>query len=223
MAETRQKQAEARKIMEGLGYSAANPLNQYASVTPIGGSAQTLAYDTNGNLTGDGSSTYTYDATNRLLSIAGLINASYGYDALDRRMQKTAGGTTTRFLHAGSDEIGEYTSAGALLRRYVPGPGTDERAALIDSGAASPPATAIKYPHTDRQGSVMSVTDSTGAVSERFAYDGFGRSNSALQWLPLPLHGTEARLRIRPDVLQSPRLFNEPRTVPPNRSDRHKG
>lgn len=170
-------------------YATANPLNQYPSVTPIGGSAQTLTYDLNGNVTGDGASTYAYDATNRLLSIAGFVTASYGYDALDRRMSKTTGGTTTRFLHAGSDEIAEYTSAGALLRRYVPGPGVDERAAMIDSSSASPPATSIKYPHADRLGSVMAVTSSTGAVSERFAYDGFGRSNSALSGYPFRYTG----------------------------------
>jgi RHS repeat-associated protein len=170
-------------------YATANPLNQYPSVTPIGGSAATLTYDLNGNLTGDGLNTYTYDATNRLLSIAGFATASYGYDALDRRMTKTTGGSTTRFLHAGSDEIAEYTNAGTLLRRYVPAPGTDERAAMIDSGSASPPATSIKYPHTDRQGSVMAVTSSTGAVTERFSYDGFGRSTSASTGYPFRYTG----------------------------------
>ncbi|MBP6014743.1 MAG: hypothetical protein KBA31_21145 [Alphaproteobacteria bacterium] len=49
-------------------YAAANPLNQYPSVTPIGGSAVALAYDANGNLTGDGVSTFTYDAVNRLVA-----------------------------------------------------------------------------------------------------------------------------------------------------------
>jgi RHS repeat-associated protein len=170
-------------------YAAASPLNQYPSVTPIGGSAVTLSYDLNGNLTGDGGSTYTFDATNRLASITGLINASYGYDALDRRSSKTSSSITTRFLHAGSDEIAEYSSAGALLRRYVPGSGADERAVLIDSGLLSPPATALRYPHTDRLGSVVAVTDSTGAVSERFTYDGFGRSTSAMSGYPFRFTG----------------------------------
>ena len=170
-------------------YAAANALNQYPSVTPIGGSATTLGYDLNGNLTGDGSSTYTYDATNRLNAISGLINASYAYDALDRRMSKTASNVTTRFLHAGSDEIAEYSSAGVLLRRYVPGPGVDERAVLIDSSLVTPPASALRFPHTDRLGSVVSVTDSTGNVSERFAYDAFGRSNSAMSGYPYRFTG----------------------------------
>jgi len=170
-------------------YATANPLNQYPSVTPIGGSAATISHDLNGNLTGDGVNTYAYDATNRLLSIAGFATASYDYDALDRRTTKTTGGSTTRFLHAGSDEIAEYSNTGTLLRRYVPAPGTDERAAMIDSGSASPPATSIKYPHTDRQGSVMAVTSSTGAVTERFAYDGFGRSTSPSSGYPFRYTG----------------------------------
>jgi RHS repeat-associated protein len=60
---------------------------------------------------------------------------------------------------------------------------------MIDSGSASPPATSIKYPHTDRQGSVMAVTSSTGAVTERFAYDGFGRSTSASSGYPFRYTG----------------------------------
>jgi len=71
------------------------------------------------------------------------VTASYGYDAADRRMSKTTT-STTRFLHAGSDEIAEYSSAACCWRRYVPGPGADERAAMIDSGSLTPPNTAIK-------------------------------------------------------------------------------
>jgi RHS repeat-associated protein len=170
-------------------YAAANPLNQYPSVTPIGGAATTLSYNTNGNLTGDGSRTYTYDALNRLLSVAGAPATSYAYDGLDRRAQKTVAGVVTRFLHAGSDEIGEYTSTGVLLRRYIPGPGPDERAAMIDSGLAAPPLTALFFAHTDRLGSAMSVTDSTGAVTQRFAYSLWGESASAATGYPFRYTG----------------------------------
>ena len=45
------------------------------------------------------------------------MNAGYVHDALDRRVSKSVGGVVTRFVHAGSDEIAEYTENGTLLRR----------------------------------------------------------------------------------------------------------
>ncbi|NWH09405.1 MAG: RHS repeat protein, partial [Alphaproteobacteria bacterium] len=39
-----------------IAYAPANALNQYQSLTPMGGGAVSLAYDANGNLTGDGRS-----------------------------------------------------------------------------------------------------------------------------------------------------------------------
>ena len=104
-------------------------------------------------------------------------------------MTKTTGGATTRYLHSGSDEIAEYDNAGNLLRRFVPGAGVDERAAWIESGAASPPASAIFYPHADRLGSVMAITNSSGAVTARFAYDAFGLSNSSSAGYPFRFTG----------------------------------
>jgi YD repeat-containing protein len=56
-----------------------NGLNQYTSTGP------TLAYDNNGNLTGDGSWTYGYDVDNRLISASrsGLAG-TLAYDANGR-------------------------------------------------------------------------------------------------------------------------------------------
>lgn len=170
-------------------YQAANALNQYPSLTPVNGVLTALAYDLNGNLMSDGTNSYTFDALNRLVSVTGAVTAGYVHDALDRRASKFAGGVTTRFLHAGSDEIAEYTDTGTLLRRYVPGAGVDERAAMIDSGSATPPLTALRLPHTDRLGSVMAVTNSVGAVTERFAYNAFGVSNSSAAGYPFRFTG----------------------------------
>ncbi|MDZ4741535.1 MAG: hypothetical protein SGJ03_16785, partial [Alphaproteobacteria bacterium] len=50
----------------------------------------TLQYDANGNLTGDGTWAYLYDAENRLKSATqnGAAVASYAYDPLGRRQAK---------------------------------------------------------------------------------------------------------------------------------------
>ncbi len=170
-------------------YQGANALNQYPAITPLNGSQTALTYDLNGNLMDDGANSYSFDALNRLVSVTGSVTAGYVHDALDRRVSKFAGGVTTRFVHAGTDEIAEYTDTGVLLRRYVPGAGTDERAAMIDSGTATPPLSALRLPHTDRLGSVMAVTNSAGAVTERFAYNAFGVSNSSTAGYPFRYTG----------------------------------
>ena len=48
-----------------------NGLNQYTAAGPA-----SFAYDANGNLTSDGSSTYTYDPENRLLTATGMALAT---------------------------------------------------------------------------------------------------------------------------------------------------
>jgi len=51
-----------------------------------------IVYDAAGNITNDGlGHTYTYDAENRLLTVAGATSASYVYDASGRRVQETIG------------------------------------------------------------------------------------------------------------------------------------
>ncbi|MBI3677515.1 MAG: RHS repeat protein, partial [Proteobacteria bacterium] len=74
-------------------YAAVNVLNQYTTV-----GAATLSYDTRGNLTGDGTWTYAFDAENRLLTAnkaGGTVAATYAYDVLGRRTKKSGAGVTT--------------------------------------------------------------------------------------------------------------------------------
>ncbi len=57
-------------------------------VSTFGGA--TLTHDLNGNLTNDGSTTYTWDARNRLSGLIGPGGgASFQYDATGRRLGKT--------------------------------------------------------------------------------------------------------------------------------------
>lgn len=64
--------------------------------------AQTLTYDLHGNLTSDGTKTYTWDARNRLTAITGPgLTASFQYDPVGRRMRKVMNGVPTDFLYDG--------------------------------------------------------------------------------------------------------------------------
>jgi RHS repeat-associated protein len=170
---------------------APNALNEYASVA-----GNTYQSDPNGNLLrwtppgGTAVQTDTYDSENRLTSAAyGTTTDSFDYDALGRRVAKTYNGVTTLYLHDADDEIAEYSgsalSSGALLRRYVTGPGVDDRITHIEGATTSPPVAAHTYYHVNHQGSVVDMTDDAGNVSggvaagQRFSYDEYGNLSGA--------------------------------------------
>jgi YD repeat-containing protein len=72
-------------------------------------SRQAYAYDANGNLTSDGTSTYTYDAANRLTSVTGNGHTStYAYNGLGDRLSQTVDSATTNYtvdLDAGLTQV----------------------------------------------------------------------------------------------------------------------
>ena len=147
---------------------AVNGLNQYTSAGPA-----TFSYDLNGNLTGDGSSSYLYDTENRLVSASGVTTAGLRYDPLGR-LYETSGGAAgiTRFLYDGDELVAEYGSTNTLLRRYVHGPGADDPLIWYEgSGVAS---TALRRLRTDHQGSVTAVTNNAGTAIGLNAYDEWG-------------------------------------------------
>ena len=166
----------------------ANALNQYGTV-----GTGTLTYDVNGNLTGDGTTSYRYDVQNRLVGVTrGTTVIAYAYDAEGRQAMRTVGANTTRYLHGLGQEIAEYSGAapGTLARRHVPGPGLDEPLATVTGNAAS---RARRYYHADAQGSIVARTDDTGAApaaAERYTYTpwgqvgtGTGTSQDGFRWL----------------------------------------
>jgi RHS repeat-associated protein len=153
-----------------------NNLNQY---TQYSGTA--LGYDLAGNLTSwtapeGNSQTYTYDVENLLRTVA--LNGSttpsvtYDYDALGRRFSKNVSGVVTQYLLDGDEEIAEYDGSGNLLRRYVTGPATDDRIAQVDSSDNK------TYFHVDHHGSVLAMTDPTGAITQQMSYDEYGNLSS---------------------------------------------
>jgi hypothetical protein len=140
-----------------------NGLNQ---LTTAGATA--LGYDLRGNLTSSGSNAYAYSAENRLISAPGGV--MIGYDPTGRINSLTQGANTTRFEHLGPRLVIERNGAGTILRRYVHGPGDDEPVAWYEGSSTA--AAALRYLHTDERGSVIAVTNSTGASIATNRYDG---------------------------------------------------
>lgn len=95
------------------------PTNRLTSVTTSGVAANYL-YDSAGNVTNDGSRTYTYDAENRIVSVDSGATASYAYDTSNQRYKKGTGGATTHYVWQGSQVIAEHNgSTGAVVTDYV--------------------------------------------------------------------------------------------------------
>lgn len=145
-----------------------NGLNQYSAAGGV-----SFGYDTNGNLTSDGTTSYTYDAENRLISTSS--GAALAYDPLGRLWQVSNGATTTRFLYDGDELVAEYDGANTLLRRYVHGGGDDDPLVWYEGAAVG--STNRRSLVADYQGSIMSIADSAGNVIASNGYDEYGIPN----------------------------------------------
>ena len=129
---------------------------------------QVLSYDANGNLTGDGTNIYTWNARNQLTQITqgSTVQMSYSYDALGRRTSKTQqGGAPTQFLFDGANTVQEMQ--GGTINPILVGPGMDARYARND-------VTGRTYFLVDALNSTIALTDSAGAVREQYSYDPYG-------------------------------------------------
>lgn len=144
-----------------------NAVNGY---TTVGG--QALTYDDNGNLTDDGTNTYSYDDDGRLISVSGSAAASYIYDPIGRRIRKTVGDTVTDYAYA-KDQMIEATvsliSTGSILHTasYV-------YSSTVDDVIAAFRGSESYYYHKDRLGSTVAVSNGNGQTVEQYSYDAFG-------------------------------------------------
>ena len=153
------------------GYSA-NGLNQYTSVA---GAA--LGFDASGNLKSDATWSWAYDADNQLRSASRTgTSVSLAYDAAGRlRREVLNAGATTQFLYDGADLVGEYDAAGALLRRYVHGPGVDEPLVAYTGSATGNK----EWLYADHLGSVVASANPAGTSTAVYSYGPFGEPNQS--------------------------------------------
>jgi RHS repeat-associated protein len=127
-----------------------------------------LNYDADGNLTFDGTNTYTWNARNQLVQVSqnGVAQVSYTYDALGRRASKTVqGGTPMQYLYDRFNAAQE--TQGSAINPILTGLAIDERFARND-------VTGRTYFLADGLGSTLALTDPTGAIREQYSYDPYG-------------------------------------------------
>ena len=102
----------------------------------------------------------------------GSIEVSHKYDALGRRVSRTEASTTTVFALSGQQVICDYAlgaAPAASTYRYLYASYIDEPIMRrATSGGAQ------LYYHRNQQYSIVAMTNSSGAVQERYAYTAYG-------------------------------------------------
>ena len=140
---------------------------------------RSYTYDANGNqLTRSSGATdqtiYAWDARNRLIravvtSDGQTHQLTYKYDAIGNRISQTVDGVETRFLVDTNRElpivVEEYTPSGIALATYAYG---TSRISQTRNGTTS-------FYHGDANGTVRSLTNLSGVITDQYWYDAFGR------------------------------------------------
>jgi RHS repeat-associated protein len=151
--------------------------NQQNEITSISG-AGSVTSDANGNLTADGSgNSYVYDAWNRLVKVSngsGVL-AQYAYDALDRRITETHGGTTTDLYYDDRWQVLEERQGGQVQAQNVWSPAGIDTLVLRDQSSQHNGTLDQRlYALQDANGDVTALLDANGNVLERYLYDPYG-------------------------------------------------
>ena len=157
-------------------YDAANRMT--AITLTASNQSYTLAYDDNGNLTtktdianAANTTTYSWDSRNRLTGItAPSLTASFKYDVLNRRVEKTVNGNTVNYIYDGAQAIAEITG-GSVSAAILTGLNIDE---VLARYAASGNRTYL----TDALGSVIAQANDTQAIENYYAYTPYGETTA---------------------------------------------
>ena len=145
---------------------------------------QSLTYDANGNLTGDGSQTYVWNARDQLVQIRAAndaVIASFTYDALGRRQTKTVGGVASGYVYDGANIVQELAGSEGnkadpirVKANYIAG-GIDE--VFAQQGGSGTGATTLMY-LTDALWSTVRLVDAAGAKVVDYTYDPYGNTSA---------------------------------------------
>ncbi len=158
-----------------------NP-NNSARLAAAGTNA--VSYDFNGNMTAFGTTSYTWDALDRLKTRSGAgLTYTFNYDGQDRRTGIDY--ESTKFIYQGLNAVDmSYRKADGYYRsNYLFGPAIDEPLARVDSAE-------VTYYAVDGLGSVIMLTDGAGAVKNKYAYGAWGEKQTASEALAQPFRYT---------------------------------
>ena len=147
-----------------------NAINQY---TKIEGSAPSEpTYSSRGDLATNGDWEYTYDAYGNLIqahNTTSNVLAKYWRDAFGHRAMKDVDGSKTVYYNLGTAQLESYDVNAATASSTIYEPGIDRPLAEVsDSGT-------VTFYHQDWLGSVVLLTNSSGAKVQAYLYDVWGK------------------------------------------------
>jgi RHS repeat-associated protein len=188
------------------GTNATNSLTIYLPGT------STLLYDSNGNLTNDGTRSFAYDAENRLVTnwVTSAWQTEFVYDGLGRRRVARDSGwqngqwvktNETRYVYDGYLAIQERDSNNAVKVTYTRG--LDLSASFSGAGGiggllARTDGNGSTFYHADGAGNITALMDAQQNLAARYLYGPFGRlvgkwgpmaDANAMQFSSMPVHG----------------------------------
>ncbi|MBI5641509.1 MAG: hypothetical protein HZA17_13900 [Nitrospirae bacterium] len=102
------------------------------------------------------------------------LTASFKYDPLGRRIEKTINGRTIKYLYDGLDIVQEMEN-NAVTVNYLRTMNIDEPLARLEANGT------VRYYQTDALGSIIALTDTNGAVRTTYAYDPFGNTTVGVE------------------------------------------
>jgi uncharacterized protein RhaS with RHS repeats len=108
---------------------------------------------------------------------------SFAYDPFGRRIKKVTSTTTSIFAYDGDNLVEETNSSGAAVARYSQGLNIDEPLAMLRSSTTS-------FYQADGLGSVMSLSNGTGALAQTYTFDSFGKQTASTGSLTNPFQYT---------------------------------
>jgi RHS repeat-associated protein len=138
--------------------------------------------------------TFTHDGRNRLIKAVKADGTAihYGYTPSGYRIEAVKnpssispngmpmGGTRTRTVLSGSEEVADMDANKAALRYFIPGAAIDERVAQVDANGA------VTFIHNDKQNSVIAISDTAGNPVVRRGYGVYGETDAAQMTLAAP-------------------------------------
>lgn len=129
-----------------------------------------LLYDLNGNLTNWNGWAYRYDAFQRLVEVSsnGLPLVCYGYDAQDRRVFRSGGGSRVDWYYDG-DSLIEEASDAAWGNATVYSDTVDTPVVMLRGGARY-------YYLRDWRANIATMTDVSGHPLEQYKYSLYGQT-----------------------------------------------
>jgi RHS repeat-associated protein len=157
-----------QNVTSGSGPQPQNSFNSTNNQITSGGAA----YDAVGNLTNDGSHSYTYDAEGNITKVDGGATATYTYDALNHRVRTAVGSTAIELIfNASGQRVSTWngTTRVQLQGQYYWGAKPVAFYTTVNQGSA-----AAHFQHQDWQGTERMRTAFNGNVEGSYSSLPFG-------------------------------------------------